>query len=135
MDVTSPLLLGGLPFSPGEHPITPKSLDGCIRNVLVNQAPLNLGSPIAEKNTRVGCDAKKDFCVKNPCINQGKCISSWKSALCQCPEEFAGKTCEISKYTILGIRMTVTSCAACALVLPFRWLIFMNFSHVVNIAI
>ena len=98
MDLASPLLLGGLPFKPDKLPIQGKSFVGCIRNVLVNQEALNLGSPILDRNTQAGCSQKRNFCLKNPCDNGGTCISSWNTAVCQCPDGFVGKTCTISEY-------------------------------------
>ena len=97
MDLTSPLLLGGLSFVPVNFPIQGLSFNGCIRNVRLNRVPLDLGNPIYNQNTKIGCEKKRDFCSKDTCSNNGKCTSSWDGATCACKQEFAGRKCEISK--------------------------------------
>ena len=96
MDLTFPLLLGGLSFTPSSFPIQGHSFNGCIRNVKLNHAPLDMGSPIFNRNSRIGCGRKRDFCTKDLCGKNGKCVSSWDEATCVCEEEYVGKRCEIS---------------------------------------
>jgi hypothetical protein len=97
MDLTSPLLLGGLSFTPSSFPIQGLSFNGCIRNVKLNHVPLDLGSPIFNQNTRIGCNAKRDFCSKDSCSNNSACVNSWNRSTCVCKEGFVGAKCEISK--------------------------------------
>ncbi|XP_028397978.1 cadherin EGF LAG seven-pass G-type receptor 2-like [Dendronephthya gigantea] len=95
MDLTSPLVLGGLSVTPTSFPIQGKSFNGCIRNVRLNHAPLDLGDPIFNQNSKIGCNRKKDFCTDESCTQNGKCASSWEKATCVCQEKYAGKKCEI----------------------------------------
>lgn len=97
MDLTSPLVLGGLSFTPTSFPIQGQSFDGCIRNVRLNHVPLDLGDPIFNQDSEIGCSRKKNFCTEESCTKNGECASLWDNATCVCKEKYAGKTCEIGK--------------------------------------
>lgn len=97
MDLTSPLLLGGLSFTSTSFTIQGRGFDGCIRNVKLNHVPLDLGSPIFNQSTKIGCNRKRNFCTKDTCDKKGKCVSLWGTAACVCDDDYVGERCEISK--------------------------------------
>lgn len=92
MDLTSPLFLGGIP-SPTPY-LRGLGFNGCIRNVRINEVPLDMGLPIYNRNTRIGCNRKRDFCKSDSCSQHGTCVNSWDRMICVCDEGYAGERCE-----------------------------------------
>ncbi|XP_066580030.1 cadherin EGF LAG seven-pass G-type receptor 1 isoform X2 [Amia ocellicauda] len=94
LDLTGPLLLGGVPNLPEDFPVRNREFVGCMRNLTIDSKPIDMASFIANNGTIAGCTAKKDFCVTNVCLNGGTCINKWNTYGCECPLRYGGKNCE-----------------------------------------
>ncbi|KAL2093590.1 hypothetical protein ACEWY4_010902 [Coilia grayii] len=94
LDLTGPLLLGGVPNLPEDFPVRSRDFMGCMRNLVIDSKPMDMASFIANNGTSAGCDAKRDFCTKSVCQNGGLCVNKWNTYSCSCPLGFGGKNCE-----------------------------------------
>ncbi|XP_063053636.1 cadherin EGF LAG seven-pass G-type receptor 1 [Engraulis encrasicolus] len=94
LDLTGPLLLGGVPDLPEDFPVRSRDYVGCMRNLVIDNKPMDMASYIANNGTAAGCDAKRDFCTKDVCRNGGVCVNKWDTYSCSCPLGFGGKNCE-----------------------------------------
>nr|XP_006004060.2 PREDICTED: cadherin EGF LAG seven-pass G-type receptor 1 [Latimeria chalumnae] len=94
LDLTGPLLLGGVPNLPEDFPVQNREFVGCMRNLTIDSKPIDLASFIANNGTIPGCAAKKNFCDTNRCQNGGTCVNKWNTYGCECPLHYGGKNCE-----------------------------------------
>nr|XP_015208138.1 PREDICTED: cadherin EGF LAG seven-pass G-type receptor 1 isoform X2 [Lepisosteus oculatus] len=94
LDLTGPLLLGGVPNLPEDFPVRNREFVGCMRNLTIDSKPIDMASFIANNGTTAGCTAKKNFCSPNLCQNGGTCINKWNTYGCECPLYYGGKNCE-----------------------------------------
>ncbi|XP_051545772.1 cadherin EGF LAG seven-pass G-type receptor 1 [Myxocyprinus asiaticus] len=94
LDLTGPLLLGGVPNLPEDFPVQNRDFVGCIRNLTIDSKPIDLADFIAHNGTLAGCAAKRDFCTKVVCQNGGVCVNKWNTHICNCPLGYGGKNCE-----------------------------------------
>ncbi|XP_069485338.1 cadherin EGF LAG seven-pass G-type receptor 1 isoform X3 [Ambystoma mexicanum] len=94
LDLTGPLLLGGVPNLPEDFPVQNRQFIGCMRNLSIDNRPIDMASFIANNGTIAGCSAKKNFCEKTVCQNGGTCVNKWSTYACECPLHFGGKNCE-----------------------------------------
>ncbi|XP_032738655.1 cadherin EGF LAG seven-pass G-type receptor 1 [Lontra canadensis] len=94
LDLTGPLLLGGVPDLPEAFPVHNRQFVGCMRNLTVDGRNVDMASFIANNGTRAGCAAQRNFCEGTWCQNGGTCVSRWDTYLCECPLRFGGKNCE-----------------------------------------
>uniref|UniRef100_A0A671YRR0 Cadherin EGF LAG seven-pass G-type receptor 1 n=1 Tax=Sparus aurata TaxID=8175 RepID=A0A671YRR0_SPAAU len=94
LDLTGPLLLGGVPNLPEDFPVRNRDFVGCMRNLRIDSQPIDMASFIANNGTAEGCPAKKNFCTKVACQNGGLCVSKWNTYSCECPTGYGGKNCE-----------------------------------------
>ncbi|XP_025782291.1 cadherin EGF LAG seven-pass G-type receptor 1 [Puma concolor] len=94
LDLTGPLLLGGVPNLPEDFPVHNRQFVGCMRNLSVDGKNVDMASFIANNGTRAGCDAQRNFCDQMWCQNGGTCVSRWNTYVCECPLRFGGKNCE-----------------------------------------
>ncbi|XP_036373685.1 cadherin EGF LAG seven-pass G-type receptor 1-like [Megalops cyprinoides] len=94
LDLTGPLLLGGVPNLPEDFPVQNRDFVGCMRNLTIDGKPIDMASFIANNGTTAGCTAKSNFCTKDLCQNGGTCINKWNTYSCDCPVKFGGKNCE-----------------------------------------
>uniref|UniRef100_A0A8B9IZB0 Cadherin EGF LAG seven-pass G-type receptor 3 n=1 Tax=Amazona collaria TaxID=241587 RepID=A0A8B9IZB0_9PSIT len=93
LDLTGPLLLGGVPNLPENFPVTHRDFVGCMRDLYIDSKRVDLASYIANNGTAAGCHAKHTFCDSSPCKNGGTCSVSWGTFSCLCPVGFGGKDC------------------------------------------
>ncbi|XP_010072904.1 PREDICTED: cadherin EGF LAG seven-pass G-type receptor 3-like, partial [Pterocles gutturalis] len=77
LDLTGPLLLGGVPNLPENFPVTHRDFVGCMRDLYIDSKRIDLASYIANNGTAAGCHAKHTFCDSSPCKNGGTCSVSW----------------------------------------------------------
>ncbi|KAM9342473.1 cadherin EGF LAG seven-pass G-type receptor 3 [Pholidichthys leucotaenia] len=93
LDLTGPLFLGGVPNVPDNFPFGTREFIGCMKELHVDNKPLDLAGFIANNGTIAGCTAKNSFCKSNPCQNGGSCRVSWETFSCDCPTGYGGKDC------------------------------------------
>ncbi|XP_023685991.2 cadherin EGF LAG seven-pass G-type receptor 1 isoform X1 [Paramormyrops kingsleyae] len=94
LDLTGPLLLGGVPNLPEDFPVRNRDFVGCMRNLTVDSQPMDMASFIANNGTIAGCAAKRNFCSTSVCQNGGTCANEWNTYSCDCPLHYGGKNCE-----------------------------------------
>ncbi|KAL4624920.1 cadherin EGF LAG seven-pass G-type receptor 1 [Arapaima gigas] len=94
LDLTGPLLLGGVPNLPEDFPVRNLDFVGCMRNLTIDSKPMDMESFIANNGTTAGCAAKSDFCTTSVCQNGGTCVNKWNTYFCECPLHYGGKNCE-----------------------------------------
>ncbi|XP_036157857.1 cadherin EGF LAG seven-pass G-type receptor 1 isoform X1 [Myotis myotis] len=95
LDLTGPLLLGGVPNLPEDFPVRSRQFVGCMRNLSIDGRSVDMAGFIANNGTRAGCAAQRNFCEGTWCQNGGTCVSRWDTHLCRCPLRFGGKNCEL----------------------------------------
>ncbi|RVE70247.1 hypothetical protein OJAV_G00063040 [Oryzias javanicus] len=93
LDLTGPLFLGGVPNVPDNFPFGTREFIGCMKELHIDNKPLDLAGYIANNGTLPGCSAKHPFCKSNPCQNGGTCSVSWETFSCDCPVGHGGKDC------------------------------------------
>ncbi|XP_063227767.1 protocadherin-like wing polarity protein stan [Bacillus rossius redtenbacheri] len=93
LDLTGPLQVGGLPSLPTSFQVHTKDFVGCISDLYIDYKFIDLNSYVADNGTISGCPEKKDFCMSNPCVNDGKCVDGWGTYLCECTTGYSGKDC------------------------------------------
>ncbi|TSK28057.1 Cadherin EGF LAG seven-pass G-type receptor 1 [Bagarius yarrelli] len=94
LDLTGPLLLGGVPDLPEDFPVRNRDFVGCIRNLTIDSKPVDMAGFIVNNGTVAGCPAKSDFCSSTVCYNRGLCVNKWNTYSCKCPLGYGGKNCE-----------------------------------------
>ncbi|XP_056311409.1 cadherin EGF LAG seven-pass G-type receptor 1 isoform X2 [Danio aesculapii] len=94
LDLTGPLLLGGVPNLPEDFPIRNRDFVGCMRNLTIDSKSVDMASFIANNGTTEGCPAKKNFCYEGLCQHGAQCENKWNTHFCECPEGRGGKNCD-----------------------------------------
>ncbi|XP_072571150.1 cadherin EGF LAG seven-pass G-type receptor 2 isoform X1 [Paramormyrops kingsleyae] len=94
LDLTGPLLLGGVPRLPEDFPVRNRQFVGCMKDLQIDRQLVDMAGYIANNGTVPGCPSKREFCSKNPCLNGGTCVNQWASFVCRCPLGFGGPNCE-----------------------------------------
>lgn len=59
MDLTGPLLLGGVPNLPEDFPVHNRQFIGCMRNLSIDSKPIDMASYIANNGTLPGMNNQK----------------------------------------------------------------------------
>ncbi|XP_048065943.1 cadherin EGF LAG seven-pass G-type receptor 3 isoform X3 [Megalobrama amblycephala] len=95
LDLTGPLFLGGVPNLPENFPFGTREFIGCMKDLHIDNRPVDMAGFIANNGTLPGCSAKLPFCKSNPCQNGGTCRVSWETFSCDCPVGFGGKDCSL----------------------------------------
>ncbi|TRY66866.1 hypothetical protein DNTS_033032, partial [Danionella cerebrum] len=95
LDLTGPLFLGGVPNLPENFPFNTREFIGCMKDLHIDNRPVDMAGFIANNGTTPGCSAKLPFCKSNPCQNGGTCRVSWETFSCDCPVGFGGKDCSL----------------------------------------
>ncbi|XP_072537654.1 cadherin EGF LAG seven-pass G-type receptor 3 isoform X2 [Salminus brasiliensis] len=93
LDLTGPLFLGGVPNVPDNFPFGTREFIGCMKDLHIDNRPVDMAGYVANNGTLPGCSAKLPFCKSNPCQNGGTCRVSWETFSCDCPLGFGGKDC------------------------------------------
>ena len=74
LDLTGPLLVGGLPGYLSIDRLTSNYFIGCMRDLHVNFELVDFKTAVTDHNTQEGCVHKSDYCINSPCTNQGLCV-------------------------------------------------------------
>ncbi|XP_049718775.1 cadherin EGF LAG seven-pass G-type receptor 3 isoform X1 [Elephas maximus indicus] len=96
LDLTGPLLLGGVPNLPENFPVSHKDFIGCMRDLNIDGRRVDMAAFAANNGTTAGCQAKLRFCDSSPCKNSGLCSERWGGYICDCPVGFGGKDCRLT---------------------------------------
>nr|XP_039333568.1 cadherin EGF LAG seven-pass G-type receptor 3 isoform X2 [Saimiri boliviensis boliviensis] len=96
LDLTGPLLLGGVPNLPENFPVSHKDFIGCMRDLHIDGRRVDMAAFVANNGTMAGCQAKLHFCDSGPCKNSGFCSERWGGFSCDCPVGFGGKDCRLT---------------------------------------
>ncbi|XP_060132979.1 cadherin EGF LAG seven-pass G-type receptor 2 isoform X2 [Zootoca vivipara] len=123
LDLTGPLLLGGVPDLPESFPVRNRHFVGCIRDFLIDNREVDMADFIANNGTVPGCSAKKNVCDSNTCHNGGTCVNQWNTFSCECPLGFGGKDCKqemANPQRFLGNSMVIWNNLALAITLPWH---------------
>ncbi|XP_078734164.1 protein crumbs homolog 2-like isoform X3 [Lampetra fluviatilis] len=100
------VFVGGLPAD-AAFPGAPGQFKGCLQDVRVNGLtleffPLEVEGREAMSASRgnatlhnvwYGCGSD-DACRSSPCMHDGTCTVTWNDFTCECPHDYAGKSCE-----------------------------------------
>uniref|UniRef100_A0A8C0VCZ1 Cadherin EGF LAG seven-pass G-type receptor 1 n=1 Tax=Cyanistes caeruleus TaxID=156563 RepID=A0A8C0VCZ1_CYACU len=90
LDLTGPLLLGGVPNLPEDFPVHNRQFIGCMRNLSIDSKPIDMAGFIANNGQH-----QKRLCLSGACgTNGGTCINKWNTYICECPVRYGGKNCE-----------------------------------------
>lgn len=85
LDVNSPLYLGGLESHLSELHLSSTSYQGCISNVSLNGALMDLGSPLRSRGTESGCPPLDVTCSSRQVMCTGEeCEEMWNGTVCSC---------------------------------------------------
>ncbi|XP_029430115.1 cadherin EGF LAG seven-pass G-type receptor 2 [Rhinatrema bivittatum] len=123
LDLTGPLLLGGVPNLPENFPIRNRQFVGCMKNLLIDNQPVDMADFIANNGTVPGCSAKRNFCDSNACSNGGTCVNQWDSFSCECPLGYGGRNCQqemASPQRFLGSSLVSWSGLPITVTLPWH---------------
>ncbi|KAL8168510.1 UNVERIFIED_CONTAM: Cadherin EGF LAG seven-pass G-type receptor 2 [Gekko kuhli] len=123
LDLTGPLLLGGVPDLPESFPVRNQHFVGCMRDFLIDNREVDMADFIANNGTVPGCSAKKNVCDSNTCHNGGTCVNQWNTFSCECPLGFGGKSCKqemASPQRFLGNSVVIWSNLALVVTLPWH---------------
>ncbi|XP_017658689.1 cadherin EGF LAG seven-pass G-type receptor 3 isoform X2 [Nannospalax galili] len=96
LDLTGPLLLGGVPNLPENFPVSHKDFTGCMRDLHIDGRRVDMAAFVANNGTVAGCQARLHFCDSGPCKNSGICSERWGGFSCDCPVGFGGKDCRLT---------------------------------------
>lgn len=81
LDLTGPLLLGGVPNLPENFPVTHRDFVGCMRDLYIDNKRIDLASYIANNGTAAGTSASAPA---SPCPgNSISCSRSSTARLCR----------------------------------------------------
>ncbi|XP_072928982.1 cadherin EGF LAG seven-pass G-type receptor 3 isoform X2 [Hemitrygon akajei] len=93
LDLTGPLLLGGVPNLPENFPVINREFVGCMKELHIDSKRIDMAAYIANNGTFPGCNKKQPFCDSNPCKNGGTCVIIWETFFCECPLGYGSKDC------------------------------------------
>lgn len=92
LDLTTPLLVGGVPTLPERYQVRSKHFIGCIRDLYIDQQLVDMSSYVANHGSQSGCKAMRK-CIDSPC-SHGSCESVLGAYKCNCGGDYGGKRCE-----------------------------------------
>ncbi|XP_078595188.1 cadherin EGF LAG seven-pass G-type receptor 2-like isoform X2 [Branchiostoma floridae x Branchiostoma japonicum] len=93
LDLTGPMIMGGLPSLEEQFPVKNRDYVGCIKDFYIDNKFVDLASYMSNNGTTAGCPERQQFCTSNPCRNGGTCENDWDRFYCSCPTGYGGPTC------------------------------------------
>ncbi|XP_077966243.1 cadherin EGF LAG seven-pass G-type receptor 2-like [Styela clava] len=93
LDLTTPLLIGGVPKLPEAYQVRSRYFVGCLRDIEIDHRRIDMYNYVANHGSQPGCSALRNHCQDNPCF-KGSCENSWGTFKCNCPADHGGKRCE-----------------------------------------
>lgn len=70
-----------------------EGVNGCLRSVIINAGMMNLQTGYLDDfPVQPGCP-REEYCIPDPCDNDGLCIASWNGYTCQCGVDYEGHNC------------------------------------------
>ena len=68
-------------------------VNGCLRGVRFNGRAQDIQSGLLDSfPAQPGCP-REEYCIPNPCGNDGLCVASWSGYSCQCGVDYEGHNC------------------------------------------
>lgn len=85
LDLTGPLLLGGVPNLPENFPVSHRDFVGCMRDLYIDNKRIDLASYIANNGTTAGTNASALPCPgsspRSPCACTGEGLDASSACL------------------------------------------------------
>uniref|UniRef100_A0A672KLK6 Cadherin EGF LAG seven-pass G-type receptor 3 n=1 Tax=Sinocyclocheilus grahami TaxID=75366 RepID=A0A672KLK6_SINGR len=113
LDLTGPLFLGGVPNLPENFPFTTREFIGCMKDLHIDNRPVDMAGFIANNGTLPGCSAKLPFCKSNPCQNGGTCRVSWETFSCDCPVVSGHLVFSVARGSTRPVRLRLDQVQVC----------------------
>lgn len=104
LDLSGPMLVGGLPRLSREFQSRSMDFVGCIRNLEIDHRFVDLMYPMFAHKSDSKCTQKQETCKKKNSCENGNCIDGLNGPHCICHEGFVGKHCSIGMYDLLAQR-------------------------------
>ncbi|XP_023930347.1 contactin-associated protein-like 4 isoform X2 [Lingula anatina] len=94
---------GYVHFGRDRHSEIKGSFVGCMTNFAIQNISIDSQDIVQYQNEGVmieenGCSLEDHCANSNPCQHEGRCVSHWKSASCNCTRGYEGKTCQFAVY-------------------------------------
>lgn len=96
LDLTAPMLIGGLPSMKRTFLSPVKDFVGCIRNLMIDHAMQDLSDLLWNHFSTAKCPVPTEKCTTSYCTKpmNGDCIETMNGPKCECRGNFVGERCQ-----------------------------------------